>query len=56
VDLIAQCNNAEIYTEAISMVFIKAVGEINFTKLYTQLCARLNNTTPKFANSVRIID
>jgi len=46
-DMVAQIKDEELYEEAVSMVFLKAVGEINFTRLYSLLCAKLRDTQPK---------
>jgi len=50
-EMISQLTDEEAYKEAVSMVFYKAVSEINFTHMYTKLCVKLNESEPKFANS-----
>jgi len=32
----------DVYTEAVSLVFMKAVSESNFSKMYAELCLKLN--------------
>ncbi len=52
VELIKQIDDEETYTEAVHLVFNKAVSEPNFSKLYAELCVRLNEPAPNVTDKV----
>lgn len=44
----------EVYAEAVSLVFMKAVSESNFSKMYAELCVKLNLQPVAVPDEVRI--
>jgi len=44
-DLVGSIVEEDVYSEAVSLVFSKAVSESNFSKMYADMCVRLNAQT-----------
>lgn len=53
--LYSEINNEEVYKEAVSLLFAKAISEPSFSKLYATLCIKINEKTPNIPNQVNFL-
>lgn len=53
-DLFFRITDVDHYTEAVGLVFDKALSEPNFSKMYSELCARLNSVIPSVPEADKV--